>query len=208
VNAAADESVTIPITTLELLRHGEPEGGRRFRGQRDDPLNERGWRQLWEAVGDEVPWQHIVSSPLQRCSAFARALADRHGLPLSIEPAFKEIGFGVWEGCTPEELLDRHGEDYRRYRADPLSFMPPGAEPMASFMARVARGWEVQLEVHRGRRVLVVCHAGVIRAVLAAVLAVTPERLFRFHIGYGARTRLKMSGDGAPTLVFHDGGLP
>ena len=27
-------------TTLDLIRHGLPEGGTRFRGQRDDPLSE------------------------------------------------------------------------------------------------------------------------------------------------------------------------
>ena len=30
------------VTTVDLLRHGEPEGGVRYRGSRDDPLNETG----------------------------------------------------------------------------------------------------------------------------------------------------------------------
>jgi broad specificity phosphatase PhoE len=193
-------------TVIDLLRHGEPVGGKRFRGQRDDPLSELGWRQSWDAVGEGAPWQHIVSSPLQRCAAFAEALASRHGLTFSIEPAFKEIGFGDWEGQTPEAIQRHAPEEYRRYRADPLRFMPPGAEPMAAFMERVARAWDGLLAGQRGRRVLVVCHAGVVRAVLAAVLGVTPERLFRIHIGYGARTRLVAVGDHPPTLVFHEGG--
>lgn len=193
-------------TVIDLLRHGEPEGGKRFRGQRDDPLSERGWRQLWEAAGGDAPWQQIVTSPLKRCAAFAEALSRRHGIELIVEPDFKEVGFGIWEGHPPETIERRYPEDYRRYRADPLSFMPPGAEPMAVFMERVARAWEALLTAQRGRRVLVVCHAGVVRAVLARVLGVTPERLFRIHIGYAARTRLVVHGGMPPTLVFHEGG--
>jgi len=199
---------TGPDTIVDLLRHGEPQGGRRFRGQSDDPLSENGWRQMWQAVGDAAPRQHIVSSPLQRCSAFARALADRHGLSLDLEPGFKEIGFGQWEGFTPEEIRQRDSDGYRRYRADPLTFMPPGAEPVAAFMARVAQAWEALLAARQGRHVLVVCHAGVIRAVLAAVLGMTPEKLFRIQIGYASLSRFSVTGDQPTTLVSHDGGLP
>src|SRR3569833_5018 len=88
-------------TVVELLRHGEPVGGTRIRGQSDDPLSERGWQQMWQAAGEAAPWQAIITSPLLRCAAFARALAERHGLPVQVEPRFKEIGFGAWEGHTP-----------------------------------------------------------------------------------------------------------
>ena len=192
---------------VDLLRHGEPLGGKRFRGQTDDPLSESGWRQMWQAVGDTAPWRHIVSSPLQRCSAFARALADRHRLSLDLEPGFKEIRFGEWEGFTPEEIQQRDSEAYLRYRADPMAFMPAGAESMPEFMTRVARAWEALLSAQRSRHVLVVCHAGVIRAVLAAVLGMTPEKLFRIQIGYASLSRFKVDGDRPPSLIFHDGGL-
>jgi len=31
------------ITTIDLLRHGEPVGGRMLRGSTDHPLSETGW---------------------------------------------------------------------------------------------------------------------------------------------------------------------
>ena len=40
------------LTTIDLIRHGEPVGGRKYRGQTDDPLSEKGWEQMWKAVGD------------------------------------------------------------------------------------------------------------------------------------------------------------
>ena len=50
-------------TVIDLLRHGEPLGGRRYRGQRDDPLSEQGWRQMRASVGGYREWQAVVSSP-------------------------------------------------------------------------------------------------------------------------------------------------
>ncbi len=195
-------------TTVDLLRHGEPLGGKRFRGQQDDPLSELGWRQMWDAIGNKAPWRHVVTSPLQRCSVFAQALADRHQLALSMERRFREIGFGEWEGFTPEEIQQRDNDSYRRYRADPAAFMPAGAEPMEEFVARVARGWEALLADQQGSHVLMVCHAGVIRAVLGLVLGMTPENLFRIQIDYASVSRIKIADDQPPSLVFHGGKLP
>jgi alpha-ribazole phosphatase/probable phosphoglycerate mutase len=91
-------------TTLDLMRHGEPVGGRRYRGQIDDPLSEKGWAQMHAAVGDAAPWTRIVSSPLLRCRAFAETLSDRHGLPLALDDRLKEVGFGDWEGKSAAEI--------------------------------------------------------------------------------------------------------
>jgi alpha-ribazole phosphatase len=58
--------------TLDFMRHGEPVGGRKYRGQLDDPLSEKGWEQMRAAVGEAWPWTRIVSSPLLRCSEGSR----------------------------------------------------------------------------------------------------------------------------------------
>ena len=195
------------ITIVDLLRHGEPQGGRRFRGQTDDPLSEVGWRQMWEAVGDKVPWEYVISSPLQRCSAFARDLADKHDLSYSLEPGFKEIRFGVWEGLTPEDIQLNDGANYRRYRDNPESYMPAGAESMAEFVARVGSAWDSLLSAQQGRHVLLVCHAGVIRAVMRRVLGIKPKYLFRVQIDYASLVRFKIVDAQPPTLVFLGGKL-
>ena len=196
------------ITIVDLLRHGEPQGGRRFRGQTDDPLSDVGWRQMWEAVGDKVPWEYVISSPLQRCSAFAHDLADKHRLSYSLEPGFKEIRFGVWEGLTPEVIQLNDGANYRRYRDNPESYMPAGAESMAEFVARVGNAWDSLLSAQQGRHVLLVCHAGVIRAVMCKVLGIKPKNLFRVQIDYASLVRFKIVDAQPPTLVFLGGKLP
>lgn len=58
----------MPKTTIDLIRHGEPVGGHRYRGHAiDDPLTERGWSQMWDGVGSCNTWDHIITSPLQHC---------------------------------------------------------------------------------------------------------------------------------------------
>ena len=91
-------------TLFDLLRHGEPVGGSRYRGQIDDPLSERGWQQMWEAVDAVTCWQRIVTSPLLRCREFALQLGERLDIPVHAEARFREVGFGEWEGRTRAEL--------------------------------------------------------------------------------------------------------
>ncbi|HRK78542.1 MAG TPA: histidine phosphatase family protein, partial [Thiobacillus sp.] len=105
-------------TTLDLLRHGEPVGGRRYRGQIDDPLSEKGWAQMHAAVGDAVPWTRVVASPLLRCRAFAETLAGRHGLPLAVDARLKEVGFGEWEGKSAAEIEQDAPGTLARFKAD------------------------------------------------------------------------------------------
>src|SRR5512139_4165729 len=120
------------------MRHGEPVGGRRYRGQIDDPLSEKGWAQMHAAVGESAPWTRIVSSPLLRCRAFAETLASTRGLPLTLDERLKEVGFGAWEGKTAAEIEEDAPGTLARFKADPVNMRPAGAEPLADFHARLA----------------------------------------------------------------------
>ncbi len=196
------------VTTVDLLRHGEPVGGRRYRGQTDDPLSEKGWSQMRAAVGDRADWQSIVSSPLSRCEAFARELAARHGIALEVDTRLKEIGFGAWEGRTPEDLVSEDASLLSRFLDDPIAHAPAGAEPLAEFRARVAAAWEDLLVRHDGKQVLLVGHAGVVRMVLSLVLDIPLVRVFRLHVPNAALSRIHIEQHGPrvfPQLLFHAG---
>lgn len=190
-------------TVIELLRHGEPVGGTRFRGQRDDPLSELGWQQMWDAVAGRSLWRQVVSSPLLRCHAFAEALCARHGLPLHVEPRFAEVGFGTWEGCTRQELEQRIPGQLVRFLRDPVGQRPPGAEPLDLFVARVRAGFAALLDRHAGETVLVVAHAGVIRAILATALDIPPSAMYRIQVANAGFTRLRTDRNRGVTLIAH-----
>jgi len=154
-------------TVIDFLRHGEPEGGRRYRGDGvDDPLSEKGWRQIWRAVGERIPWQRVVSSSLARCQGFARALSERHTIPLSVDEHFREVGFGDWEGRTADDISAQNAAEFNAFYQDPLRNRPPDAEPLATFGRRVAAALDDLLDGDPAEAVLVVAHAGVIRAAL------------------------------------------
>jgi alpha-ribazole phosphatase/probable phosphoglycerate mutase len=199
-----------PITTFDLMRHGEPVGGRKYRGQTDDSLSEKDWAQMRDAVGNHCPWQAVISSSLLRCADFSRELAERHQLPLAIDARLIELGFGAWEGHTPDELTAADPETLNRFRSDPVAHAPPGAEPLTAFRDRIISAWDSLLEHHGGKHVLVVAHAGVIRMIVAHVLNVPLQHLFRLQVQNAGITRIRVEKHGAqlfPQLLFHGGNL-
>lgn len=190
------------MAIIDLIRHGEPEGGRRYRGATDDPLTAEGWRQMEAAVAGEASWRRIHTSPLRRCAAFAQALGERLGVPVHEDARLQELGYGVWEGLTPEEIHLRDPGQLTRFFNDPLAHPPAGAEPLADFQRRVLAGWGDILRRSAGEQALLIAHAGTLRAVLGHVLGMPLPNMFRISVGYAARIRIRSEGDRPPTLVI------
>jgi alpha-ribazole phosphatase/probable phosphoglycerate mutase len=191
--------------TIDFIRHGEPVGGRKYRGQIDDPLSEKGWAQMREAVGDHRPWSRIVTSPLIRCSAFAEELSARHQLPLTLDDRLKEVGFGTWEGKSAAELNEEDPLQLPRFKADPIHARPAGAESLDDFFGRVAAGVESLLQSFPEEHLLVICHAGVIRMVLAHGLNIPLANAYRIEVPAAGLTRISYESvkPMLATLRFH-----
>ena len=204
-------SDTSIVTTVDLIRHGEPAGGIRFRGHTDDPLSETGWAQMRAAVQGESRWQAVVSSPLLRCAEFAAELAARAGVPLETESRFKEIGFGEWEGRTPEELMQSAPDCLDLLWRDPAGYTPPGGEGLEAFAARVTASWNDTLARHAGKKILLVAHGGVNRVILCHALQIPLRNMFRLDVPFAALSRLRVLGSGSealPQLLFHGNSQP
>ncbi len=192
---------------VDLIRHGEPVGGPRYRGQVDDPLSERGWAQMWRAVGAEPPWSRVVSSPLTRCHAFALALGERFGLPVSSDERLKEVRFGAWEGRSRPQIAAEDPDLLRRFYHDPVANRPEGAEPLDAFTRRVVAGWEDWVAAHGGEHTLMVVHAGVIRAVLGHILGIPYLSYYRIAVDNAGITRVRLDPERPPQVLFHGGCL-
>ena len=192
-------------TLIDLIRHGEPVGGQKYRGQIDDPLSEKGWQQMREKLAGHSPWQSVISSPLSRCRAFAEELSARHQLPLAVDNRLKEVGFGAWEGKTAVQLIEEDPDQVKRFKADPVNQRPAGAEPMKAFYQRVAAALDEIIQRHHQQHVLIVCHAGVIRMVLAHVLHIPLINAYRIEVANAALTRIAVDLSGNGRLVFHNG---
>ena len=199
-----------PPTIVDIIRHGEPVGGKKYRGQIDDPLSEKGWAQMREAVSDNNPWDIIVSSPLIRCAAFAEELALRHQLAIEYDDRIKEIGWGDWEGKTPAEINAADPLAVARALAEPDKHRPANAESVHDFHQRISEAWRDITATHSDKHILIVAHAGVIRAVLTNILNTPIENMFRIHVPNASITRIHIDNPREkpfPKLMFHGGKL-
>jgi broad specificity phosphatase PhoE len=189
----------------DLLRHGEPVGGGRFRSASDDPLTPAGASAMAAAVASAwtsagAGWDRVLSSPALRCAGFAADLARDLALPLEVWPDLAERGWGVWEGLAAEQIP---AADLARFWADPAGFTPTGAEPLAEFHRRIRSAWGRVL-TGPARHPLVVTHGGAVRAILGAVLDLPDSALILIEVPYACLTRLRLpDAPGRPSLMAH-----
>jgi len=178
------------VALIHLMRHGEPEGGKVFRGSQDDPLTAAGWQQMRKQAGDQQ-WDHIISSPLSRCLDFARYLQETTGADLTIEPGLQEIHFGDWEGCSAESLMASDSESLKLFWQDPVANPPPAGESMDVFRARVLAAWsQLCQSYNKDENVLVLCHGGVMRVIMQALLTLPWSSVFSIDLAYSAIIRI------------------
>ncbi|KZY61901.1 hypothetical protein A3735_27675, partial [Oleiphilus sp. HI0061] len=177
-------------STFDLIRHGEPVGGQLLRGSQDDPLSDLGWQQMHDSVGGHKPWTRIVTSPLSRCQAFANKLGEDLSLCVDINPMFREISFGEWEGKSVKELMKHDPKALRNYWEDPDNHAPQGSERMSDFIQRIHTAWEALVLEYQTEHTLLVCHGGVIRAILTHVLGMPSDRLWNIDVPYANVSRL------------------
>jgi alpha-ribazole phosphatase len=187
-------------SVVTVLRHGAV-AGRPFvyRGRQDDPLSDLGWRQMAAVIEAAPPFDAIASSPLQRCQAFARHLAERQGVPLHVSPAFQEIAFGEWEGLTAEEAAQRNPLEHPLFRAG--SGAAPGGESLDEMRRRVLAGWREWLAESKDGHRLLVTHAGVMRALLIDLLGLPATHVYRVALPEAAHFRVSLLAGAAPVLL-------
>jgi probable phosphoglycerate mutase len=165
-----------PLHVL-LLRHGQTDANATgvLQGHQPTPLNTLGLLQaqrLASRVARHVPKvTALVSSDLRRAAQTAEPISAACGLAVSYDRAWRERGFGEFEGRVVGERdiwRAAHGD------AD-----PPGAESQPDFRARVRRALEMLPDQHPDHAcVAVVTHGGpvgvILRMLAAGVLPVVP----------------------------------
>ncbi|KAB2942612.1 MAG: histidine phosphatase family protein [Hyphomicrobium sp.] len=184
------------MTLIDLIRHGETETPARLLGRTDPPLSEAGWGQF-ERQTAERAWDAIVSSPLQRARMPAAQLASARGVALRVDNDWAELDFGAWDGRALDELqadaatADAVAALYQRADASGA----PGGESWSCLQARVARAIDRLLGEPLVASLLVVTHAGPMRAAIALICAIPFANLWTFRIDPGTRITLRAGRD-------------
>ena len=177
------------MTVIDLLRHGDT-GKSGFRGRLDDALTATGWAQMRASAAKGGPWEAIVSSPLQRCAAFARHLAGALEPRYQTDSRLQELDFGRWEGMNSEVLMRTHASQLTQFWEDPRRHPPPEGECLSRFEARVLEALDSLVDRYRGRRILVITHAGVIRVLLCRARRQTADQLLQHDVPHAFLQRL------------------
>ncbi|MEE9445290.1 MAG: histidine phosphatase family protein [Cocleimonas sp.] len=179
-------------TTIDLLRHGEPEGGSMYRGGgTDHSLSEQGWQQMDASLAsNRADWSAIVSSPMLRCKEYADQLSQKHQIPFEIHENLREAGYGSWEGKTPQQLLNADEASYWQFFADPVNSRPSNSEPLESFTQRIASVLDQVLDDYQGQHILLVSHLAVTRAIIGTVLSLPLASQQLIDMPFAGRLRL------------------
>ncbi|PWK46363.1 histidine phosphatase family protein [Pleionea mediterranea] len=195
------------VTDLYLIRHGEPVLTGALLGATDSPLSDTGWQQLTEAFNRLPKFDHLIASSLSRCAAFAQEfsqqqLSQQQSIPLTIDPQWRECHFGQWDGIAYQTLHRESPQAVERFFQDPYRHTPPDGESLQDFHQRILTALFHLLDQHSEKRVVVLCHAGVIRTLVAWCLNMDyqqGDQFKRFSIDYGSMTHLRLFKNESPT---------
>ncbi|MBM4033198.1 MAG: histidine phosphatase family protein [Planctomycetes bacterium] len=190
---------------LLLARHGSIGAAcaGRYIGATDASLDVAGRRQasaLAEVLKALGP-QRCFSSPLRRAAETAELAAAPLGLKVQLDPDLREVGFGLWEGKTFEEIQQAEPEAVNRWAADPAGFAFPGGERVCDFLARVHRAAD-RLAAAPGDVVLAVTHGGVVRAAICHLLGLPAHNYLLFGVKPASLTSIELfDGKGVLTGI-------
>jgi len=155
-----------------VARHGETTWNLagRYQGRRESGLTALGVQQgfaLAEAFAHAQPRiERIIASPLLRCSATAKFVADRLNITLEHDDRLLEIAHGTWEGRLRDEIAADDPLTFRAWKERPASVVFDGGERLADVRDRWA---SFAASLAPSAPTLVVTHDAVVRvAVIAA----------------------------------------
>jgi alpha-ribazole phosphatase len=178
---------------IDLLRHGQTGRAGHLDGRTDPPLDEIGWRQF-AGQTQGAAWKLVVTSPLARARSAAEDHARRNGCTLRIDDDWAELDFGDWDGGKRSEIAATQDGARRleAFYADPLNSAAPGGESWIDLQQRVGRAIDAILAEQALEPVLVVTHAGAIRAALSLILGWPLQSLWSLRINPATRIGLEI----------------
>lgn len=209
--------MAVPQASLEIIfvRHTAVEVplGSCY-GQKDVPLQKTFKSEASKIVrtlSQRGPWDAVITSPLSRCKDLAQFLAgcevpdDGRGSKKSVAMTFPvsyredarlmELDFGTWEGRLWDELDPK---ELSPWMEDFVNQSPPRGESFRELAQRAYLGLTgiqdlAETNLH-WRRILVVTHAGVIRALLCNLLQIPLEKAFQLVLDYGSMSGVELTG--------------
>jgi probable phosphoglycerate mutase len=195
-------------TRIVLVRHGVTDftvaARLDGRGGADPSLNTAGQAQA-AAAGRATAHllggspARVVTSALARGRQTGAAVAEAIGVTPTVDPDWDEQHFGDWDGARVTDLVRDHPDELRALRED-AAYARPGGESHEALAARVVAAFDRVVDV--GGTTVVVCHRKPIMCVLAHVLGIPHDKVWRLAAAPGSLTALEVWPDGNVSVAF------
>jgi probable phosphoglycerate mutase len=157
-------------TLIGLLRHGETEWNtqKRIQGSGNSPLTPKGISQTreWAKTLQQWQWDQIHASDLGRVKQTVSVLNEDLQIPVFFDKRLREQHWGEWEGLTLSSIKTDHKIELERQIARGWEFTAPGGEARSNMRNRVFNCLEQIVTEAPGKKILVVCHMGIIKTIL------------------------------------------
>lgn len=184
---------------LLIIRHALPIRRELEEGAADPELSEDGHRQA-ARLADYLRSEQIdaiYASPLARAQETAAPLAAAFDLDIATS-----AGIAEWDQNSPEyiPIEELKAANDPRWHAM-LRGEWDADESAEAFQARTVESIEAIVDDHRGQRVAVVCHGGVINGYLSHVLGITQMNQGFFYPNYTSINRVAAASSGERSVV-------
>jgi len=181
---------------LICVRHGRTawNADKRFQGHTDVPLDDEGRAQAagLAALLRDQRIDVAVSSDLSRAVETARIVLGARAIPLRLDPDWREMRFGDWEGLTWEQIRAANPHLAETDLTSVKSYTPGGGETFDDLTARIARAVErVSAETPPDGAALVATHAGPLHALLSVLLGDAERAALRVRFMTASITRFR-----------------
>jgi len=167
------------MANLYLLRHGKVAGEAALYGHTDVEVFRQTNQEIVDAfIEQNIPVNCLYSSPLKRCASLAQSISEQVSCKVELLSGLKEMNFGQYDGISFDDLYQDKEvwSQLERFWQNPVQHPLPQAELLTGFSYRVNGAWQSIIEKvnvsDANENVLVVCHGGVIRMILAHLLNV------------------------------------
>lgn len=128
--------------------------------------------------------QTLITSDLVRCKELADKVAEESDVFVKADPLWREVNFGEWENRTWDDLCHSDQNRVEHWMHNFVSAIPPGGESYMMLFQRVQAQLE-RLTERPEKRILIVTHAGVIRAAMSFVLGIPLDKSFSVEVNFG-----------------------
>lgn len=182
---------------LILVRHGLPIRREVTEGAADPELSREGLAQA-KHLGDYLAIENIdaiYTSPMKRAHQTALPLAKAKGLTPIIEPDVAEWDQHSNEYIPIEELKAANDPRWQELASGAWT----SEEDPAIFSARVMTALNRIIDQHKGQKVVVTCHGGVINEFLSSVLGINRGQFF--YPNYTSIHRIAASSKGHRSIL-------